>query len=117
MTKRTEQVASLLQKEVGSMLKKLELPAMTTISKVEVAPDLKWSKIGITIFSKDPSEEQEVMRVLAEYLYDMQGELVQKFNMKNVPRIKFVIDKAEEYADKINRLLREANESDSNGKA
>ena len=113
MSKRTDQVASLLQKEVGNMIAALELPALTTISKIEVTPDLKWGKIGITILATNPEMEKGVLEVLDEHIFEIQRSLNRKLKMKIVPRIKFVIDKGEEYADRINALLREAHDDEA----
>lgn len=111
MSRRTEKVASLLQQEIGEYLLQLELPALTTISKVEVTPDLKWCKIWITVMG-DEKKQAEVLENLRSKLYDLQGELNRKLTMKFVPRVKFVIDHGEEYAAKINELLRKANEDE-----
>jgi ribosome-binding factor A len=109
MSRRTEKVASLLQQEIGEQLSLLELPALTTISKVEVTPDLKWSKVWITVMGNE-EKQKEVMHILIENLKEMQSELNQKLEMKIVPRVKFVIDHGEEYASRINELLRKAKE-------
>ena len=109
MSRRTEKVSSVLQQEVGDYLKQLELPVLTTISRVEVTPDLKWCKVWITIMG-DNKSQKETVDVLNENLRDMQRELNHKLTMKFVPKIKFVVDHGEEYAAKINQLLREAKE-------
>lgn len=92
------------------MIAKLELPALTTISKVEVTPDLKLGKIGITVL--DNKDEKRILEILQEHIYEMQGELIRKLKMRIVPRISFVIDKSEEYASHINKLLRETKEDE-----
>ncbi len=109
MSRRTEKVSSLVQQEVGEFILKLELPALTTISKVEITPDLKWGKIWITVMG-DAAKQAGVLEVLKENLFDIQGELNRALAMKIVPRVKFVIDHGEEYAAKINELLRKAKE-------
>lgn len=110
MSRRTEKVSSVMQKEVGDYLSRTELPALTTISKVEVTPDLKWCKVWITVMG-DEKKQKAVMEILRENMYEMQGQLNRMFEMKFVPKVKFVIDHGEEYAAKINELLRKANES------
>lgn len=107
MSRRTEKVSSLMQKEIGDYLLELELPALTTVSKVEVTPDLKWCKVWITIMA-DEKKQQLVLAELNTHLFDLQGQLNRKLTMKFVPRVKFVIDHGEEYAAKINELLRKA---------
>ncbi len=111
MSRRTEKVSSLVQQEVGEFLARMELPALTTISKVEVTPDLKWGKIWITVMG-DKKKQEEVLETLKEKMFDLQGELNRAMSMKIVPRIKFVIDHGEEYAAKINELLRKAHEDE-----
>ena len=105
MSRRTEKVASLLQHEVGNFIHKLEMPVLTTISKVEVTPDLKWCKIWITILGSD-TKQAEVLKILLRSSRDLQTDLKAKLTMKFIPRVKFAIDHGEEYAAKINQLLR-----------
>jgi ribosome-binding factor A len=111
MSRRTEKVQSLVQQEVGEFIARIELPALTTISKVEITPDLKWGKIWITVMG-DQAKQNDVLKILQENIFDLQGELNRSLAMKIVPRIKFVIDHGEEYAAKINELLRKANADD-----
>jgi ribosome-binding factor A len=109
MSRRTQKVASLLQQEIGNYLLRLELPVLTTISKVEVTPDLKWCKTWITIMGNE-NKQKAVMEILHRQMFELQGELIRKLEMKIVPRVKFMVDHGEEYAEHINKLLKEAHE-------
>ena len=109
MSRRTEKVAALLHKDVGEHLIRLELPALTTISKVEVAPDLKFGKIWLTIMG-NPEKQKLTLQQINDSRHDLQDELKEKLTMKFVPRISFVIDHGEEYAAHINELLRKTHE-------
>ena len=109
MSRRTEKVAALLHEEVGDYLKQLELAALTTISKVEVTPDLKWCKVWITVMG-DADKQKQVLAEIQTNLFDLQGSLNRKLTMRYVPRIKFMLDHGQEYAAKINELLRKAHE-------
>jgi ribosome-binding factor A len=106
MTRRTEQVASLIQKELGELMLGLELPSMTTISRVDVTADLKHAKVWISVFSDSDSAQKEVLETLVKNLYEMQGELNRKFTMHHTPRIAFAIDHSLQHASRINELLR-----------
>ncbi|MBX4205180.1 MAG: 30S ribosome-binding factor RbfA [Candidatus Doudnabacteria bacterium] len=110
MTRRTEKVAATLQEQLGFQMQKIELPFLTTISKVEVTQDLKHAKVWITIFSDREQDEQAVLAALEENKYDLQGEMYEYFASKNVPRIHFAVDHSEQYSDHINKLLRETKE-------
>jgi ribosome-binding factor A len=110
MSRRTEKVSATLQEQLGLSMNKLELPFLTTISKVEVTSDLKHAKVWITIFSDIEKDEQAVLASLEENKYDLQGEMYKYFASKNVPRIHFAVDHSEQYSDHINKLLRETKE-------
>lgn len=109
MTRRTEKVASLMHKEVAEFLLRLELPALTTISKVEVTPDLKWCKVAVTIMGDD-EQKREVLQMLKENLGELQDLVNDRLEMKFVPKISFVQDLGEEYASHINELIRKTHE-------
>jgi ribosome-binding factor A len=109
MSRRTQKVASLLQHEIGDYILRQELPALTTLSKVEVTADLKWCKAWITVMG-DTDNQTEALELLNSELREFQNSLNRKLSMKFVPKIKFVLDHGEEYAAKINDLLRKANE-------
>lgn len=112
MSKRTEQVAALIQKELGEYLLGMELPAMTTISRVEVTADLKHAKVWITIFSEDLGMEQQVLKTLQSNIYDMQGELNRTLVMHHAPRIAFAVDNSLHYASRINELIKRTHEDE-----
>jgi ribosome-binding factor A len=101
-----------MQKELGELMMGLELPAMTTISRVEVTEDLKHAKVWITVFSEDERVEREVLESLKSSLYELQGELNRKFTMHHTPRIAFAVDASQHYASRINELLKRTHEDE-----
>src|SRR3954469_25524094 len=110
MSRRTEKVSATLHEQLGLAINKLELPFLTTISKVEVTSDLKHAKVWITIFSDQEQDELAVLETLREHHYDLQGQMYEYFKSKNVPKIHFAVDHSEQYSDHINKLLRETKE-------
>ncbi len=112
MTRRTEQVSSLIQKELGEQMLALELPTMTTISKVIVSADLKHAKVWISVFSNDEDTEKQVLEILSKNIYDLQGELNRKFTMHHTPRIAFAVDHSQKHASRINELLKKTHDEE-----
>jgi ribosome-binding factor A len=110
MSRRTEQVASLVQRHLGSAMQELELPFLVTISKVEVTPDLKHAKVWITVLPSGEENEAQVLDILASNRYELQGRLLKELVMKNVPRAHFEIDHSQEYAAHINEILKKNDE-------
>ncbi len=113
MSIRTEKVASVVQKILGEEMLELELPYLTTISKVEVAPDLKHARIWITVMPAGEQNEKKILKILDENLYDLQGGINRQLEMKMIPRIKFHIDHSEEFSAHINELIRNTHEEES----
>jgi ribosome-binding factor A len=112
MTRRTEQVASLIQKELGELMLGIELPTMTTITRVDVTQDLKHAKVWITIFSDDELAEKDVLETLSKNMYELQGELNRKSTMHHTPRIAFAVDHSQQHASRINELLKRTHEDE-----
>jgi len=110
MSRRTDKVKATLQQEVAMQINQVELPAITTVSKVDVSPDLKHAKVWLTILTDDHDVEKAVLAELKDNIYDLQREVNKKFEMRNIPRISFVLDESEHYADNINRLLKKTHE-------
>jgi ribosome-binding factor A len=101
-----------MQQELGQLMLNIELPAMTTISRVDVSADLKHAKVWITIFSESKEIEEKVLEILQKNLYDLQGELNRSFTMHHTPRIAFAVDNSQHYVSKINELLRKTKEDE-----
>lgn len=112
MTRRTEKVESVLQKEVGELISQLELPCLVTVSRVEVTNNLAHAKIWVTIL--DNSKQKGVIDELKKNLKEWQKILYDHMTMKFVPRISFLIDHSQEYVSRISELLREVHKEDDN---
>lgn len=91
----------------------IELPAMTTIMKVEVTADLKHAKVWITIMTEDKAVVDKVLEELKANLYEIQGELNRALSMHHVPRIRFVVDGSQIYAARINELIRKTHDQEA----
>lgn len=110
MSRRTDKVAATLQEQLGQQMQRLELPFLTTISKVEVTSDLKHAKVWITIFTDSEKDEREVMDILTVNKSGLQSYMYEYFKSKNIPRIHFAVDHSQQFASHINKLLKETEE-------
>lgn len=108
MPHRTEKVASVLHKYLAQYLITLELPAMTTVSNVNVSPDLKNALVGITVMPEE--REDEVLTLLNSKPFRIQQVIMLKLKTKNIPRVTFVLDYSSQYAQRINDLIRRTHE-------
>lgn len=106
MSTRIPKVNSLIKQELGKLLfKEVDFPksAIVTISRVETSSDLLQTRIFLNIFPQESSAL--VLKILASRIFRLQQMLNRKLRIKKVPKIKFEIDKAEEYADRMEELL------------
>ena len=108
MTTRQEKVSSLIQQEVSKYLAENRPEGLRggflTITAVDVSGDLGLAKI---FFSCLGQNREEVLAILNECLYEIQGMLYRRLKMRKVPRIVFLYDASGEHAGRINQVLRD----------
>jgi len=93
MSKRTEQVSELVQREVSQILtREIEPPKGTliTIMGAEVTPDLRYVKIFVSILPE--SKTGSALSVLKRNTREVQRLLNQRMTMKFSPHIVWEID-------------------------
>jgi ribosome-binding factor A len=114
-TNRTEKLSSLLQQQVGEIIQQYlsGQAGLATVSKVEVSRDTKWAKIWVSIVGGD---DDQIFGVLQKNIYDIQGELNRRLDLKMVPRLQFFLDTSPRYAQHINELIEKIHEEDDDRK-
>jgi ribosome-binding factor A len=111
---RIEKINSLIKHLLGEIL----LPyikhqsGLVTVFKVESSKDLRWAKVWITILDGD---DEKTMTTLKNHLYDIQGELNRRMEVKIVPRISFHLDTSARYAQHINEIFKQIEEEREDG--
>ena len=100
-----------VQRELSTIIRELKDPRvgmMTTVTAVEVAPDLKTCKVFISVLGND-----EVKKETLEGLNSAKGfirrELAHTINLRNTPEIRFILDESIEYGMKMSKLIDEVN--------
>lgn len=106
-TTRPERVAEAIRKEISTMIQeKLKDPRIgfTTITKVEITPDLRYAKIYYTVFGSD-KEKKATGIALKNAKGFIRGHIGDGLKLRFTPEIIFKVDKSTEYADKMDRLF------------
>jgi len=108
MSDRITKINSLIQRhlcEIISQELSLKAGIFITIAKVDTTPDLRYTRIFVSIF---PEEEiNYAAKTLEKELYRIQGSLNKKLAMRPLPKIEFRVDMTEARADEIEKLLKE----------
>ena len=97
-----------VQKELSVILQRgLKDPSihkMTSVTSVEVAPDLKTCKAYVSILGTD-EEKKATMEGLKRAMPYIRRELAASLNLRNTPEITFRLDESLEYGDHMSRLI------------
>ncbi len=85
---------------------------MTSVSGVEVAPDLKTCKVYISVLG-DEQAQQETMEGLKSAAGYARRCLAQSLNLRNTPEIRFIMDQSIEHGVEMIRKIEEVNAQSS----
>ena len=80
---------------------------MITVTEVRMSPDLKNARAYIIPLGGKDTDK--VVRSLTEFSYLVRKALSKKVHMKFLPKISFVSDKSFDYAEKIEKIIKEIN--------
>ncbi|HIS27070.1 MAG TPA: 30S ribosome-binding factor RbfA [Candidatus Pullilachnospira intestinigallinarum] len=89
---------------------------MTSVTAVEVAPDLKTCKAYISVLGDDREKSDTIagLRSAEGYIRRL---LAKRLNLRNTPEIQFRLDESIEYGIHMSKVIREVNQeiSESEG--
>jgi len=110
MPKRIEMINELIRKKLSEIiLKEIEFPqnSLVTITKTLTSPDLKNSKIFITVLPE--KFRGTILEILKKNSQNLSKKLQKQMTTKFTPNLIFQIDKQEIFATKVDKLLDEIN--------
>lgn len=101
-----EEVRKQLQEIIMHELKDPRIDPMTSVTKVEVAPDLKTCKAYISVLGSGEALETTVEALSRAEGY-IRRELAQTVNLRNTPQIRFIADDSIAYGVGMSRRIDE----------
>jgi len=107
MSKRIERVNELMKREVNELLlKECDFPenCFVTVTRAQTSPDLRISKIFISILS--PKEEERIFAYLKSQVFEIQQKINRKLRIRPVPKIVFVKEEKTEEAARVEEILK-----------
>jgi ribosome-binding factor A len=113
---RPARVAEEFRHELSSILARgLKDPRITgfvTVTGAKMSPDLKEIAVYLSIHAEEAERERtlEGLRAAATYL---QREVARNLGLRHTPHLRFVYDESVARGDRIERLLKEARQKDS----
>ena len=80
---------------------------LITVTEVRMSPDLKSARAFVLPLGGKDSKK--IVDLLKEFSYIVRKILSKKIEMKYLPKVSFVEDKSFEYAEKIEKLIKQTN--------
>jgi ribosome-binding factor A len=108
------EVQKALAEIIREDIKDPRVQMMTSVTGVEVAPDLKTCKVWISVLGNE-KEQQDTIKGLRSAVGFVRSQLAKKVNLRNTPELQFVLDNSIAYGVSMSKLIDEVNSSDDDG--
>ncbi len=109
--KRSDRVGDLIREEVASLIIyggiKDPRIGFVTITKVQMTPDLKLARIYFSQIGSE-ADKQKSMEGLESSCGFVRRHLAKALSLRHIPAIQFEYDASLEYADHIEKLIKES---------
>ena len=111
-SQRQLRVGEMIKQSLGQIFLKGEAKVPTletnniTVTEVRMSPDLKNAKAYIIPLGGKDSDK--IVDLLTNFSHIVRKALAKKIHMKFLPKISFISDKSFDYAEKIEKLIKES---------
>jgi ribosome-binding factor A len=102
-------VNSEVQREISEIIREVKDPRvgiMTSVTEVEVTPDLKYASVYISALGDEASNERTLEGLKAAHGF-IRRELARRLNLRNTPELRFIADTSLAYGMKMDKLIDE----------
>ena len=105
-------INSEVQREMSQIIrdgiKDPRVHPMTSVTGVEVTPDLKYAKVFVSVLGSEEDKEK-TMEGLTKSASFARGQLARKMNLRYTPELTFVLDNSIEYGVNMSKRIDEIN--------
>lgn len=96
---------------IRSDIKDPRIGIMTSVTAVEVTPDLKHCKAYISVLGDEKAKADTIAGLKSAEGY-IRRQLASSINLRNTPEIKFIIDESIEYGVKMSKMIDDVTKGD-----
>jgi ribosome-binding factor A len=111
---RHARIAGEIQQEISIMLagelKDPRLDGLAMVTEVRVSPDLKQARVYVSVTGTE-AEKDSALEGLRAASGFVRHELTERLQLRRAPELHFVLDRSEEYGQRIDDLIRRAKPS------
>ena len=105
-----------VQRELCNIIRELKDPRvgiMTSVTHVEVTPDLKYCKAYVSVLG-DEETKADTLAGLKSAVGFIRHQLAKTVNLRNTPQITFILDDSIEYGVNMSKKIDELNHGSEN---
>ena len=119
-SQRQLRVDELVKQNLGELFIRNEakIPSFSTklitVTEVRMTPDLKTARVYVIPLGG--VDTKETVRILTEFSHLVRRALSKRLDVKFLPKLTFVEDNSFEYAEKIEKIIKENNKNDKEKK-
>lgn len=104
-----------VQRELSNIIRELKDPRigiMTSVTHVEVTPDLKFCKAYVSVLGDEKAKEDTIAGLKSAASF-IRHQLAKTVNLRNTPQITFIIDESIEYGVRMSKMIDEVNSNEN----
>ena len=115
-SQRQLRVGELVKQNLGELFLRNEAKITTinskliTVTEVRMTPDLKTARVYVIPLGG--GDVKETVKILTEYSHLVRKALSKRLDIKFLPKLTFVEDNSFEYAEKIEKIIRQNKDND-----
>lgn len=105
---RINKINDQLMREISMIIRELKdtrIPLMTSVIKVQAAPDLRYAKVYVSVMGDDEVKKKALAGLKSAAPY-IRREVGSRMEIRYTPELSFEIDNSIEYGANIDRLLK-----------
>ena len=120
LSQRQLRVGELVKQNLGELFIRNEakIPSFSTklitVTEVRMTPDLKTARVYVIPLGG--VDTKETVRILTEFSHLVRKALSKRLDVKFLPKLTFVEDNSFEYAEKIEKIIKQNNKNDNEKK-
>lgn len=99
---RIKQINELIKQKLSFILNDHFPDEIFSITEVKTSPDLSFSKVFVSLLPG----ASDIISKMNNKSSELRSELSQQIKVRHIPKIQFVIDDTEAYAEKIDNLFK-----------
>lgn len=106
--KRVERLSEVIKEEIAELISSGAIKdsrlGFVTITKVKVTEDLSFADVYYSVLDSSWEETKEILEGCKRFL---EGRIMKDLRIKKIPKLRFFEDRNLEYADRIERILKD----------